>query len=99
MSGHNKWSQIKLKKGKTDAKRSQIFSKYAKLIANEARAAKGNRDAPALRAAIERARKENMTSDNIERAIKKAGEGSGSLEAVMYEGYGLPTAGIGRREG
>ena len=88
MSGHNKWSQIKLKKGKTDAKRSQIFSKYAKLIANEARAAKGNRDAPALRAAIERARKENMPSDNIERAIKKAGEGSGSLEAVMYEGYG-----------
>ena len=37
MSGHNKWSQIKLKKGKTDAKKSQIFSKYAKLITNEAR--------------------------------------------------------------
>jgi len=88
MSGHNKWSQIKLKKGKTDAKKSQVFSKYAKLIANEARAAKGNRDAPALRAAIERARKENMPNDNIERAIKKATEGGGALEAVMYEGYG-----------
>lgn len=89
MSGHNKWSQIKLKKGKTDAKRGLVFSKYAKLIANEARAAKGNRDAPALRAAIERARKENMPSDNIERAIKKATEGGGAaLEAVLYEGYG-----------
>lgn len=88
MSGHNKWSQIKLKKGKTDAKRSQIFSKYAKLISNEARMAKGNKDAPALRAAIERARKENMPNDNIERAIKKATEGGGALEAIMYEGYG-----------
>ncbi len=97
MSGHNKWSQIKLKKGKTDAKRSQIFSKYAKLISNEARAARStgsgqanvNRDAPMLRAAIERARKENMPNDNIDRAIKKATEGSGvALESILYEGYG-----------
>ena len=89
MSGHNKWSQIKQKKGKTDAKRSQIFAKYAKLITNEARAAKGNKDAPALRTAVERARKENMPNDNIERAIKKATEGGGAaLEAIMYEGYG-----------
>ncbi|MDO8620079.1 MAG: YebC/PmpR family DNA-binding transcriptional regulator [bacterium] len=88
MSGHNKWSQIKEKKGKSDAKRSQIFSKYAKLISNEARAAKGNKDAPMLRSAIERARKENMPNENIERAIKKATEGGGALEAIMYEGYG-----------
>ena len=89
MSGHNKWSQIKEKKGKSDAKRSQTFSKYAKLIANEARTAKGNREAPALRAAIERARKENMPSDNIERAIKKATESGGAaFESILYEGYG-----------
>ncbi|MDO8623939.1 MAG: YebC/PmpR family DNA-binding transcriptional regulator [bacterium] len=89
MSGHNKWSQIKVKKGKTDAKRSQVFSKYAKLISNEARAAKGNKDAPMLRMAIERARKENMPNDNIERAIKKATEGGGAaLENILYEGYG-----------
>lgn len=95
MSGHNKWSQIREKKGKTDIKRSQIFSKYAKLITNEARAARStsggqvNKDAPALRAAVERARKENMPNDNIERAIKKATEGGGvALETVLYEGYG-----------
>lgn len=89
MAGHNKWKQIKEKKGKTDAMKSKIFGKFAKLITNEARAAKGNRDAPALRAAIERARKENMPNDNIERAIKKATEGGGAaLEAVLYEGYG-----------
>ena len=95
MSGHNKWSQIKLKKGKTDAKKSQVFSKYAKLIVNEARAARStgsgqvNKDAPMLRAAIERARKENMPNENIERAIKKATEGGGAaLETILYEGYG-----------
>lgn len=89
MSGHNKWSQIKLKKAKTDAKKSQVFSKYAKLITNEARNAKGNKDAPALRAAIDRARKENMPNDNIDRAVKKATEGGGAaLEAVLYEAYG-----------
>src|SRR3989338_9733488 len=89
MSGHNKWSQIKLKKGKTDAVKSRVFSKFAKLIANEARAAKGNKDAPALRAAIERARKENMPNDNIERAIKKATEaGAKELAHVRYEAYG-----------
>ena len=89
MAGHSKWKQIKEKKGKTDAKRSQIFARYAKLITNEARAAKGNKDAPSLRAAIERARKENMPSDNIERAIKKATEAGGAaLESILYEAYG-----------
>ena len=89
MSGHNKWSQIREKKGKTDAKKSQVFSKFAKTIANEARAAKGRMDAPALRAAIERARKENMPSDNIERAVKKATEAGGTaLLPVLYEAYG-----------
>jgi len=89
MAGHSKWKQIKERKAKTDGKKSQVFSKYAKLIANEARLAKGNKDAPALRAAIERARKENMPNDNIERAIKKATEAGGAaLEAILYEGYG-----------
>ena len=33
MSGHSKWSTIKHKKGKADAKRGQIFTKLAKYIA------------------------------------------------------------------
>lgn len=89
MAGHSKWKQIKERKAKTDSKKSQVFSKYAKLITNEARAAKGNKDAPALRASIERARKENMPSDTIERAIKKAtAGGSAALESILYEAYG-----------
>lgn len=89
MSGHNRWTQIKRQKEKTDGKKSQIFAKYAKLISNEARKAKGNRDAPGVRAALVQARSVNMPNDNVERAIKKATEAGGAeLEAIMYEGYG-----------
>lgn len=89
MSGHNRWSQIKHQKAASDAKKSQMFSKFAKLIADEARKAKGNREASGLKAAIERARAENMPSDNVERAIKKAtGEGARVMESALYEAYG-----------
>lgn len=89
MSGHNKWTQIKRQKEKTDAAKSRTFSKFAKLIADEARKSGGNRDATGLKTAIERARAANMPSDNIERAIKKAaGPDARALEAVLYEAYG-----------
>lgn len=89
MSGHNKWSQIKHKKAITDSKRSKIFGKFSKLIALEAKKAAGNLSSPGLRAVIERARKENMTSDAVDRAVKKgAGGDAGNMEAVLYEAYG-----------
>src|SRR3989344_1809742 len=89
MSGHNKWKQIKERKGKTDSQKSKAFSKYAKLITVEAKIAKGSREAPGLKAVVERARKENMPNDNIERAIKKATEtGATAMETVVYEAYG-----------
>jgi transcriptional/translational regulatory protein YebC/TACO1 len=37
MAGHNKWSQIKRQKGKSDAQKSKTFSKYSKLISQEAK--------------------------------------------------------------
>ncbi len=89
MSGHNKWSQIKHQKEKSDAKKSQTFGKFAKLITDEARKAKGNKESPGLKSAIERARAVNMPSDNIERAISKAtGAGAQALEQATYEAYG-----------
>lgn len=89
MSGHNKWSQIKHKKAITDSKRSKIFGKFSKLIVLEAKKAAGNLSSPGLRAVIERARKENMTNDVIDRAVKKgAGGDAGNMEAVLYEAYG-----------
>ena len=88
MSGHNKWSQIKRQKGVTDAKRSKIFTKLARLLALESRKASGNTSSPGLRTAIDKARAENMPSENIERAVKKGlGGESGGLEPITYEAY------------
>jgi YebC/PmpR family DNA-binding regulatory protein len=89
MSGHNKWSKIKRQKGETDAAKSKIFSKMAKLISTASRMAKGDVNSPAVRAAIEKAREFNMPSDNIDRAVKKGIGGEGEqLESVTYESYG-----------
>ncbi len=91
MSGHNKWSTIKHKKGAVDAKRGKIFTKLIKEISVAAKMGgadpSGN---PRLRTAVDKAKAENMPKDNIERAIKKgAGELEGvSYEETTYEGYG-----------
>lgn len=92
MSGHNKWSKIKHKKAATDAQKSKIFSKLVRLIQVEAKLCNGDVESPALKSAIEKARKENMPKDNIDRAIKKASE-AGDTKAVLYEAYG--PAGVG----
>lgn len=89
MSGHNKWSQIKNKKAATDNKRSKVFGKLSRLIALESKKAVGNLASPGLRAVIERAKKEYMSSDIIDRAVKKgAGGDAGNMEHVLYEAYG-----------
>ena len=89
MAGHSKWAQIKRKKEATDAKKSQIFSKFAKLIASESKKAKGDRSAPGLRLAIMRAKVVNMPNDNIDRAIEKGkGDGGTAMDEVLYEAYG-----------
>ncbi len=94
MSGHNKWAQIKHKKAVTDAKKSKIFSKLVRFISVEAKLAKGDINAPGLRAAVEKAKGVNMPSENIERAIKKASEPSIQMESATYEAYGPGGAGI-----
>lgn len=91
MSGHNKWSTIKNKKGKEDAKRGKIFTKHARNITVAAREGGLDPDYNAsLKTAIEMAKADNMPNDNIERAIKKAsGEAGGdNFERIIYEGYG-----------
>ena len=89
MSGHNKWSKIKNKKAITDAAKSKIFSKMAKLIPTASRQVKGDATSPILRAAIEKAREYNMPADNIERAVKKgSGSEANNLESITYEAYG-----------
>jgi len=89
MSGHNKWSQIKEKKGKEDAKKSKLFSIYSRQITIESKKAKGDKNLPGLRTAIERARAVNMPNDVIDRAVSRGvGAGAESFEEVIYECFG-----------
>lgn len=89
MAGHNKWSKIKHKKAATDAVKSKIFSKHAALIAVECRKAGGDVNAANVVAAVERAKKDSMPKENIERALAKgSGANGATLEEVMFEGYG-----------
>jgi len=90
MSGHSKWSQIKHQKGMADAKKSQVFSKLARVISVAARKGEKPESNAELRTAIEKAKAVNMPSENIERAIKKGGgKGEGEhLESARYEAYG-----------
>ena len=91
MSGHSKWSTIKHKKGKEDARRGKIFTKLIKEITIAARMGGGDLNGnPRLRSAVLAAKVENMPKENIERAIKK---GTGELPGIAYEeatfeGYG-----------
>ena len=89
MSGHNKWSTIKRKKGALDAKRGKIFTKIIKEIIIAAKEGGGDPDSNArLRLAIQNAKGANMPKDNIERAIKKAvGADAVSYSEVTFEGY------------
>jgi YebC/PmpR family DNA-binding regulatory protein len=89
MSGHNKWSKIKHKKGATDAARSRIFAKHSRLITMEVKKAGGSKDSANVLSAIERAKKDSMPKEAIERALAKgAGDGANAMEEVLYEGYG-----------
>ena len=92
MSGHNKWSTIKQKKGKNDAARAKIFTKIGREIIVAVKEG-GSADPSVnskLRDCIAKAKANNVPNDNIERVIKKAAGDSDSsnYEAVTYEGYG-----------
>jgi len=91
MSGHSKWSSIKHQKGVADARRGQLFTKLAREIIIAVREGGSNPEANfRLRLAIQKAKDNNMPSDNIERAIKRgSGETEGaSLVEMVLEGYG-----------
>ena len=91
MSGHNRWSKIKHKKGASDARKSKGWTKFIKAITLAASTGGGDpKNNSALRAAIEKAKGDNMPNDTIDRAIKKGtGElGAVSYEELTYEAYG-----------
>ena len=91
MSGHSKWSTIKRKKEKTDAQRANIFTKIGREIAVAVR--EGGADPNTngkLRDLIAKAKSLNVPNENIDRAIKKAGDSDkNNYEEIIYEGYGV----------
>jgi YebC/PmpR family DNA-binding regulatory protein len=97
MSGHSKWHNIKLKKGKVDAQRGALFTKLSKEIIL---AAKGGSPDPEanyrLKMAVEKAREFNVPQDNIKRAIARGSGTTGEreIEELRYEGYGPHTLAV-----
>lgn len=91
MSGHNKWSTIKYKKGKADAARAKVFTQISKEIFVAVRQSGPDPSANfRLRLCIQKAKAANMPMDNVNRAIQKAaGNQEGvAYEEIVYEGYG-----------
>ena len=91
MAGHSKWATTKHKKAVIDAKRGKLFAKLIKHIEVAARTGGGDPDGnPTLYDAIQKAKKNSVPLDNIERARKRgSGEEAGGAEweTIMYEGY------------
>ncbi|MDD3301942.1 MAG: YebC/PmpR family DNA-binding transcriptional regulator [Candidatus Gracilibacteria bacterium] len=78
------------KKNFSNALKQKNFSLHAKLIALAASKGIDPNLNPSLHDAIEKARKDNVPSDNIERAIKKGAgvdKGSEQVSQITYEGY------------
>jgi YebC/PmpR family DNA-binding regulatory protein len=92
MSGHSKWATTKHKKAVIDSKRGKLFAKLVKNIEVAARTGgpdtEGN---PTLYDAMQKARKNSVPLENIERAVKRgsgAESGGADWQTIMYEGYG-----------
>lgn len=86
MSGHSKWAQIKHKKATSDQQRGRTFSKLGRAITIAARGNPDPKGNARLRTAIEAARRANMPSENIERAIARVSEPSGGqLQELRIE--------------
>ncbi|MDX8147083.1 YebC/PmpR family DNA-binding transcriptional regulator [Lentzea sp. BCCO 10_0061] len=92
MSGHSKWATTKHKKAAIDAKRGKLFARLIKNIEVAARTGGGDPDGnPTLFDAIQKARKNSVPLDNIERARRRGGgeeAGGADWQTIMYEGYG-----------
>jgi YebC/PmpR family DNA-binding regulatory protein len=92
MSGHSKWATTKHKKAVIDAKRGKLFARLIKNVEVAARTGGGDPAGnPTLFDAIQKAKKNSVPNDNIDRAVKRgSGQEAGGAEyqTVNYEGYG-----------
>lgn len=91
MSGHSKWATIKRKKGANDAIRGALTTKISREITIAVKM--GGADPTGnmrLKLALSKAKANNVTKDNINRAIQKGigASDASNLEEISYEGYG-----------
>ncbi|MBO0867732.1 MAG: YebC/PmpR family DNA-binding transcriptional regulator [Micromonosporaceae bacterium] len=92
MSGHSKWATTKHKKAVVDAKRGKLFARLIKNVEVAARTGGGDPAGnPTLFDAIQKAKKNSVPNDNIDRAVKRGSgqeAGAADYQTVTYEGYG-----------
>jgi YebC/PmpR family DNA-binding regulatory protein len=91
MSGHSKWATTKHKKAAVDAKRGKLFAKLIKNVEVAARSGGGDPAGnPTLFDAIQKAKKNSVPNENIDRAVRRGGgleSGGATYESITYEGY------------
>src|ERR1043166_6941421 len=94
MSGHSKWATTKHKKAVVDAKRGKLFARLIKNVEVAARTGGGDPAGnPTLFDAIQKAKKNSVPNDNIDRAVRRGSgqeAGGADYQTVMYEGDGPP---------
>jgi YebC/PmpR family DNA-binding regulatory protein len=92
MSGHSKWATTKHKKAVVDARRGKLFARLIKNVEVAARMGGGDiAGNPTLFDAVQKAKKNSVPNDNIDRAVKRGSgqeAGGADYQTVMYEGYG-----------
>jgi YebC/PmpR family DNA-binding regulatory protein len=92
MSGHSKWATTKHKKAVVDARRGKLFARLIKNVEVAARTGGGDPAGnPTLFDAIQKAKKNSVPNDNIDRAVKRGSgqeAGGADYQTAMYEGYG-----------
>jgi YebC/PmpR family DNA-binding regulatory protein len=91
MSGHSKWATTKHKKAAVDARRGKLFAKLIKNVEVAARHGGGDPAGnPTLYDAVQKAKKNSVPNDNIDRAIRRGSgqeAGGATYETITYEGY------------
>jgi YebC/PmpR family DNA-binding regulatory protein len=92
MSGHSKWATTKHRKAAVDAKRGKLFARLIKNVEVAARTGGGDPAGnPTLFDAIQKAKKNSVPNENIDRAMKRGSgqeAGAADWQTVTYEGYG-----------
>jgi YebC/PmpR family DNA-binding regulatory protein len=91
MSGHSKWATTKHKKAVVDARRGKLFAKLVKNVEVAARTGGGDPAGnPTLFDAIQKAKKNSVPNENIDRAVRRGAgleAGGAAYESITYEGY------------